>query len=1068
MLAARSLRAKGDAVKVAGLKVEYLDRPIGLEIARPCFSWQLESSLRNVRQTAFQILVASSESNLKAGIGDLWDSGKVPADTSFEIGYEGRELRSRQRCWWTVIVWSTASVSPSVGEASWWEMGLLEDDDWSASWLAAENSLAREDRTFGLQWVWGEISEKTQTRLFRRKFELSGDSTDGEMFADVNHARANITGIWIDGNSVERTDARAYAGQWFSVQGLEKGTHVIAIAVDVSAIRGGESGYAFGLTMFGRFALRNGGMTRIGCESSVTLAGTTTPDWITGAFDDSSWSNAGIVDVGDHQPWPPRPAQDFRHDFRLGKRVVNARLYSTALGAYEARINGVRIGDALLTPEISQYEKRLLYRAFVVDPAVFEDGGNVFALTVGDGWYASWDGNFSWAPPPRRVLAQLELTFDDGTREVLTTGPGWRTEQSPIRRTQMRIGELYDARYEHPGWDVKGFDDSTWEPAAIADAPDCKIVAQTSPPIRAVEEMAVQAITKLKDGVYVFDLGQNFSGWCRLRVIGLRGIRVQLDFAEMLQPDGDIDQQSMAVEWFEEPKTDVYILKGDPGGEIFEPKFTYRGFRYVRVSGLPDEPTAGTLTGIFAHTDLTRTGVIHCSQGLIEEIWRKTLDTQRSNFVAIPTDCPSREQRGWMGDAGLFWDAAAFNMDVCAFGRRQMDNVRDRQSSDGAFPMMTPWPERVYQQFFGIPGTAPAWADGGVIVVWTTWQRYGDLSIVRRNWPAMKRYLQFIQDNNPDWLWKNARSADFGDWMSVGATKLGFDIEPTTPKEVIATAYWANSAALMAQMARALNENKAAERYLGVFGNVRKAFNTAYVGEDGSVGNNSQTSLVLPLAFGLLEGEVRSLAERLLVKDVESRGGALTTGILGTQFILDVLANAGRPDLAYELLLRTDYPSWGYMFQNGATAIWENWTGEFEYVRGNPAYVSRNHYALGSVCGFLFRRMAGISSEVPGFRRIVIRPLLDERITEGGGEYHSVLGRISTYWKQESPDNLRLAVAIPPNAVATVHIPATRKHKVFEGRTEIALRNDMRILSRSNGAAVVELGSGDYQFVVDG
>ena len=331
----------------------------------------------------------------------------------------------------------------------------------------------------------------------------------------------------------------------------------------------------------------------------------------------------------------------------------------------------------------------------------------------------------------------------------------------------------------------------------------------------------------------------------------------------------------------------------------------------------------------------------------------------------------------------------------------------------------------------------------------------------------MERYLGFIQSNNPDWLWKNARSADFGDWMSVGATKLGFDVEPTTPKEVIATAYWANSAALMAQMAGALNENEAAERYRSVFRNVRKAFNAAYV-TDRRVGNNSQTSLVLPLAFGLLEGEARSLAEQLLVKDVESRGGALTTGILGTQFILDVLANAGRPDLAYALLLRTDYPSWGYMFQNGATAIWENWAGEFEYVRGNPAYVSRNHYALGSVCGFLFRRMAGISSEAPGFRRIVVRPLLDDRIKEGGGEYHSVLGRISTYWKQESPDNLRLAVAIPPNASATVHIPASLGHRIFEGRSEIGSRRDMRILSRNKESVVVELGSGAYQFVVDG
>lgn len=1066
---ASALSAGEPGTHVLGLKVDYLDRPVGLENPNPTFSWRLESDQRSVRQLAFRILVAGSEKALIEQRGDYWDSGKVDGSASFGVRYDGRPLPSRQRCFWMVQVWVEGAIALSTSDPSWWEMGLLEAGDWHAEWLAAEGERARRDREIGLDWVWGEATNQTNTRLFRCPFELPDESTAGTYFADVNHSRAKITGLWIDGHAVSSPDARPLKGQQFATARMSRGTHLVAVAVDISGIRGGRTSYDFGLTVFGRFELQDGTVARLSTEPSVTTHQKVDPDWFRLSYQDSAWDAVRSVDLGDYQPWPPEPAQDMRHLFEVQESVVKARLYITALGAYEGRINGQRIGDALLTPEISQFKERVLYRVYDVDSTTFRQGENVIALTVADGWYASWDGNFSWAPPPRRVLAQLELTLADGTQQIVATGPGWRNSESPIRRSQLRMGEIYDARLEHAGWDDSGFDDSSWEKASLASAPECKIVSQTSPPIRAMQSISTKAITEPSEGVYVFDFGQNFSGWCRLKVKGPRGTRIELRFAEMLAPDGQIEQSSMAVEWFEEPKTDVYILKGDQEGEVFEPRFTYRGFRYVEVTGLPAAPSTDMLVGIFAHSDLAYTGRIRSGSPLIERIWRATVNTQRSNFVAIPTDCPSREQRGWMGDAGLFWDAAAFNMDVCAFTSRQMVNVTDDQADDGAFPVMAPWPARRYNEFFGgVAGTAPAWADGSVIVVWTAWRRYGDLSVVKTNWSAMTRYLKFIQDNNPEYVWRNARSADFGDWMSVGPTMLGADIEPTTPKELIGTAYWANSANLMSQMADAVGRDEDAARFRSIFEKVRSAFNKSYVQEDGTIGNGSQTSYVLALALGLVEGEVRRRAEQLLAKDVRDRDVSLTTGILGTQFILDVLADAGFEGLAYGLLLRTEYPSWGYMFRNGATAIWENWTGEFEYVRGTNAFVSRNHYALGSVCGFLFRRMAGIDAEAPGFSEISIRPVVDPRMTQGGGDYDSIMGRISTDWSKDATGTFTLKAEIPANTTATVYIPVSRNSRITEGRIDVTERNDMRVVSRLDDVAAVSIGSGSYRFVVDG
>lgn len=1070
-------RTNAERLKVVNLKVDYLDCPLGLENRKPQLSWQLESDERNVRQGAYRILVASNKGSIEERRGDLWDSGKVHSRKSFGIPYQGRELTSRECCWWSVQVWDERGDIAAPSATSWWEMGLLDAKEWTAQWLAVEDAVVKADREAGLHWIWAGLSSSDKSsRKFRLKFELPVAAKGGEILAVTNdwHWWTQISRIWIDGNPaagpgiwIDPFDPKvgsppetlSLSRQQLTLEPLRAGKHLIAVEVNTvttsnlaTMFRSGS--YVPGIALFARLGLQNGETLRIGSGTHCRTSLTQDDAWYTVDYDDAAWSAAQPAAIDGYQPWPAQPAMHLRREFSLDKSVTRARLYATALGAYEARLNGQRVGDALLTPEISQYAKRVLYRVFDVT-SLLQQGKNVLGLTVGDGWYAGFDGRFAWAPPPRRVLAQLELVFADGSRQIAATGPGWRLAESPIQFSEIKSGEIYDARREQPGWDTVGFDDTHWQPAQIAEPPPCRVVAHTSPPIRGRQTFKPQAISQPRPGVYVVDFGENFSGWCRLRLKGSRGSRLELKFAEVLKLSGEVDPSTSVADPFWKPKSDLFTLKGDPFGESFEPHFSYRGFRYVEITGSESELTADSLEGIFVHSDLQITGRIRSDVALVEQIARNILQTQRTNFVGIPTDNATRELRGWMNDAtGCVWDTACFNMDVCAFTARFMDNVVDDQADDGAFPMVTPEP-RHNNAWYHVSGSPPGWGDTGIILPWTVWRRYGDLAIIERNWVAMNRYLQFILDYNPDLIWRNKRSNDFGDWLESSGMKSP-DSLPVTPKDLLATAYWAHSADLLAQMSEAIGRTQDASRLRALFERIRQVFNQTFVKSDGTIGSGSQTCYVLALQFGLLPEGARAAAAERLAADIRGHGPALTTGTVGTQFLLDVLVEAGFGTLAYDLLLRTEYPSWGHMIQQGATTIWEKWDGTG----------ARNQFAFGSIGGFLFRRVAGIDSASPGFETIVIRPALDSRVKRGGGDYDSIMGRISTDWAQISEGRFALKVTVPPNSLARIHLPMIPGKRVTEGRRDISNHRDLRVLDRSDEEVVLQVGSGSYSFFV--
>ena len=999
-------------LQVRGLRTECRDNPLGVELERPRLSWRLESGRIGARQAAYRVRVATSREALGQGGADLWDSGRVGSSQCFDVAYAGAALKPRQRCWWTAQVWDETGAAAEAAPA-WWEMGLLSPQEWTAQWLAVETDDDRADRETGLAWIWRGFQPEASPRRFRLRFSTTGAITEAVLFAV---ARGRLSGLWLDGAPIEAPAANPHAfgregTARFDLGALAAGDHVLAAEVTMNARSPRETRpWRGALGAMLKLTGADGRVLRLAEDSDWRTSLADDAGWPALRFDDRDWEAAEPAEGRPNQAWPPTAAMRLRTGFDAQAAPVQARLYVTALGAYEAFLNGARIGDALLAPESTDFRKRVLYQTYDVTEQV-RAGANVLGAHVGDGWYASVvapGGRYAFGPAPRRFLAQLELTFPNGSRQVVASGPGWRAGPSPVISSEIYNGETWDARRDQAGWSEPGAAEDGWTEARITDPPPVQPSAQPDAPIRVTEQLTPRSVSEPRPGVFVFDFGQNFAGFCRLRVMGGRGHQVRLRFAELLGADGEVDQANLRAA----KATDTYILRGDPAGETFEPRFTYHGFRYVQIEGYADRPALADLDGLVIQTDLATTGALRIDNAGIQQLWRNAVWSQRSNFTGIPTDCPQRDERlGWLGDACVFWDAAAFNMDVYAFTQRFSGDMRDAQAPGGGFSDYAPAARRFNDQ------PAPGWADAGIVLPWTAWRRYGATSIIDANWEAMVRYLRYLEDSNPDGLWLNNRGLDFGDWLSLDAKAPG---DPTTPKDLIGTAWWVHTTNCAREMALATGRTEEAANLAAAHLRIVAAFQRAYIGADGAIGNGSQTGYILALKFGLVPDALRPAAAKRLTDDIEGRGGVLSTGFLGTPFSLDVLADAGRTDLVYDLLLRTEFPSWGYMIAKGATTIWERWNGDV----GDVAMNSFNHYALGAVAGFLFRRIAGIDAAAPGFTEIDVRPVLDPRLRRAGADYDSVVGRISTDWDWEPGASYRLSVTVPPNASARVRLPA--------------------------------------------
>ena len=574
-----------------------------------------------------------------------------------------------------------------------------------------------------------------------------------------------------------------------------------------------------------------------------------------------------------------------------------------------------------------------------------------------------------------------------------------------------------------------------------------RLVGTVGPPVRVTQRLPARKITQPSPGTYIFDLGQNMVGWAKLRVQGAAGIQVRLRFGEVLNPDGTLYTANLRSA----RATDTYVLRGGGSAETWEPRFTFHGFRYVEVTGYPGVPPLGAITGCVVGSDTPPAGTFSCSSPLVNQLQHNIVWGQRGNFLSVPTDCPQRDERlGWMGDAQIFARTATYNRDTAAFYEHWMDAVDDGQSAEGGFSDVSP-------RMVDLNDGAPAWGDAGVIVPWTVYQAYGDTGILAQHWGAMTRWMDYISSVNPNGLWLNRRNNDFGDWLSISAD---------TPKDVLATAYYAYDASLMAQMARALGKPADAARYDALFARIKGAFNAAYVSPDGRIKGDTQTCYVLALRFGLLPDTLRQAAAQRLADNIQAKNNHLSTGFVGVGYLCPVLTGTGHNDIAYTLLRQTTFPSWGYSIKQGATTIWERWDGETK-DKGfqDPGMNSFNHYSLGSVGQWLFQDVAGIDTDPahPGYKHILLHPHPGPGLTAVHASYDSIRGPIRSDWKMAS-GQIVWDVTIPANTTATAWVPASVAGLVRESGRPLSAAPGVMVLRAEPDAVVCELQSGAYRF----
>jgi len=598
-----------------------------------------------------------------------------------------------------------------------------------------------------------------------------------------------------------------------------------------------------------------------------------------------------------------------RKSFTLSKPILRASLYATALGVYEMRINGKRVGDHILAPEWTDYRHRIRYQEYDVTP-MLRSGDNAIGAMVAHGWYSGHLGNGGYQFYGRvpGLLSQLEVTYTDGSTERVVSDTTWKEHVSPILSSDFMLGENYDSRQELAGWDKPGLDETGWIPAPLHfDPPPANkdpiaksnLEPQISEPVRELMEIKAQTIKEPAKSRWTFDLGQNMVGVVRLRVAAPAGTRLTLRHAEMLNPDGTIYTTNLRGA----ASIDTYVTHGG-GLEVWQPKFTFHGFRYVELTGLPVRPPLGAVTGVVIGSDTPQAGQFTCSDPRINKLQSNIQWGQRGNYLSVPTDCPQRDERmGWMGDAEVFVRTATYNADVAAFFTKWMVDVDDSQTIDGAYSDISP--------SYGGGGT-PAWADAGVICPWTIYLANGDKRLLERHLPAMTKWVEWCRLHSTNLIRDKDRNGDYGDWLSIGAN---------TPKDLIGTAYFAYSTNLLSKAYQAVGDSAGAAKYAQLFDEIKAAFNARYVKPDGRITGNTQCCYAMALKFDLLPQDLRPKAAQYLEDDIRAKGNHLSTGFVGVSYLLPVLTAAGKTDTAYTLLMQDTFPSWLFSVKHGATTI---------------------------------------------------------------------------------------------------------------------------------------------------
>jgi len=774
-------------------------------------------------------------------------------------------------------------------------------------------------------------------------------------------------------------------------------------------------------------------------ERGIALPWSAPATWTMGLLNPDDWAGKWIG---------PSPSPDksdapiLRKEFEISQPVRRAMLYVCGLGYYELHLSGAKVGDHVLDPPVTKYDKRVLYVTYDVTSQLAQ-GRNAIGIILGNGWYDTtvsdaWDFDKApWRARPQ-VRLQLNLEFADGSRRQVVTDSSWKMATGPWLFDQTRVGEIYDARKEIPGWTIAGFDDSRWQPAIVREPPAGRLAASNVEPIRVIQTIRPVKISQPKPGIYLFDLGQNIAGWPRLTVSGPAGATVSMRCGEVLAPDGTLDNSAIqSLVHSPDFQCDRFTLSGN-GVEVWAPRFTYHGFQYVEVQGLPTPPGADTIVGEVVHSAFEPAGEFECSDPLLNRIETASKWSYLNNFVGIPTDCPQREKNGWTGDAQLAVAMGLEHFKGEASYTQWIDTFQDCMRADGKLPCIAPTSGWGYDVLDG-----PAWESAYLLIPWEMYRQSGDRRILTSHYDGFKKWIDFYTRLAKDHI----VSYGLGDWEPV---------KTKTPAAITSTAYYYRDLLIVAETAELLGRGHEADHYRDLAQQVRQSFNSTFFDpKTGNYGDGSQTALACALYQGLAPDDQRPRVVENLVQAVHRAADHLDTGILGAKYILRALSDNGRGDIAWKLATQRTRPSWGNWIERGATTLWEDWDGKS----------SRNHVMFGDISAWFIEYLAGISPDdsAPGYKKIVIHPLLLGDLKSASATRQCMYGTIHCDWTRAGR-GLSMNVTIPANTSATVYIPARDPAAVKEAMGPLADSDGIKVIRFESHAVVIQLESGDYRF----
>jgi len=1054
--------------RIYRLRCEYLEDPLGIDSVNPRLSWNLASvtpGVRGLAQSAYQILVASSPDKLANDEGELWDSGRVSSDESVLIPYAGKPLASRSECFWKVRVWDQNGSATAWSPPARWTMGLSTPDDWNAQWIGldGEEPAAEAIQLEGAHWVWypegtASTAYPLGSRYFRRTFQIPDDRNVKCAYyraAVDDHCTVFLNGRRICSHDNFRTVRES------DVTGVRPDVNVLGII----GINGGDAPNSAGVLGVLIVEFDDGSQRNISTDAQWKSSDKDEPGWNTDPdLDESRWKPVEVIGSAGVQPWGTLvatenrrlPARFLRKEFTSDKKVRRATVSYSGLGLSELYLNGEKVGDEVLSPGLTEYPKRTIYVTHDVTNQI-QNGENAIGVILGNGRYHSVRGEaesgmLNYGFP--KLLLNLHIDYIDGSQQDVVSDTSWKlTAEGPIIANNEFDGEEYDARKEFSDWTRLGFNDSMWLAAELVDAPKGELSAQMADPIRVIEPVRPVEVTEPQPGTFVFDMGQNIVGWCRLKVKGPAGTTIKLRHAETVDSDGSLYVANLRGA----AATDIYTLKGGKL-EIWEPRFTYHGFRFVEVTGFPGKPTLDTLTGQVVHDDLEFVGQFSCSNQLINKIYNNIVWGVRGNYRSIPTDCPQRDERlGWLGDRSEESKGESYLFDIAALYTKWLRDIEDSQKANGSIPDLCPAHLPLYSDNV-------TWPSAAVIIPDMLHRQYGDKEVVARQYGCAKKWvdhmLEFVQDGIID-------RDSYGDWCvppEDPALIHSKDPARTTDKALLATAFLYHDLQLMQEFATILGKKDDAQRFATRAQELATAFNNRFLKSDlEQYDNGTQTANILPLYFGLVPEEKRQAIFQGLVDNIVDKShGHIGTGVIGGKYLNQVLSSGGRADVAYTIASQSDYPSWGYMISQGATTVWELWNGN----TADPSMNSHNHVMLvGDLVVWFFEYLAGIAPDDanPGFKHIVMRPHPVGDLSFARASFRSPYGPVRSEW-QRSESNFDWTVLVPANTTATLYVPTKDANAVTESGQNAKTADGVSFVGMDNDRAIFEVTSGSYNF----